>query len=305
MRHTLRETWSGLKRNLSMTIAVIVTMWVSLALFGASLMTMAQVNEMKGKWYDKIEISVFLCTADSATESAGGNCEAGQDTTASQRDAIRSRLTANPDVSNIYYETKQEAYDEFQRVYKDNPIKDSLTVDQMQDSFRVKLKDPQNYKGVVAESQGLMGVQAVQDLHSVLDPFFKVLNGLKWGAMGIAGMLLLAAALQIGNTIRMSAYTRRREIGIMRLVGASNGYIMLPSLLEALFAGVAGVVLAAASMSALQYFVIDRVRSQLAIQSLGWITWGDTAVAVVWVAVVGVLLSIIPTFVATRRYLRV
>jgi cell division transport system permease protein len=305
MRHSMRETWHGLKRNLSMTIAVIVTMWVSLALFGASLMTMAQVSEMKGKWYDKIEISVFLCTADSVTESAGGNCEAGQDTTASQRDAIESRLRDNPDVSTLYYESKQEAYDEFQRVYADNPIKDSLSVDQMQDSFRVKLVDPQNYRGVVAEAQGLMGVQAVQDLHSVLDPFFKVLNGLKWGTMGIAAVLLLAAALQIGNTIRMSAFTRRREIGIMRLVGASNGYIMLPFLLEALIGGIAGIILAGASMSALQYFVVDRVKSQLSIQSLGWITWGDTAVAFAWVALVGVLLSIIPTFVATRRYLRV
>lgn len=305
MRHTLRETWSGLKRNLSMTIAVIVTMWVSLALFGASLMTMGQINEMKGKWYDKIEISVFLCTADSATESAGGNCEAGQDTTASQRDAIEERLTANPDVSAIYYETKQEAFDEFQRVYKDNPIKDSLTVDQMQDSFRIKLKDPQNYKGVVTEAQGLMGVQAVQDLHTVLDPFFKVLNGLKWGAMGVAAMLLLAATLQIGNTIRMSAYTRRREIGIMRLVGASNGYIMLPFLLEALFAGIAGIVLAGLSMSALQYFVVDRAKARLTIQSLGWTSWTDTGTAMAWVAIVGVLLSIIPTFIVTRRYLRV
>lgn len=305
MRHSLRETWSGIKRNMSMTIAVIVTMWVSLALFGASLMTMAQVDEMKGKWYDKIEISVFLCTADSASEGAGGNCEAGQDATDSQKQIIRDRLEANPAVQTVYYESKEEAFEEFQRLYADNPMRDSLTVDKMQDSFRVKLEDPQDYQGVVAEAQGLMGVQAVQDLHTVLDPFFRILNVLKWGTMGIAVMLLLAGMLQIGNTIRMSAFTRRREIGIMRLVGASNGYILLPFLLEALFAGVIGVILACISMAAVQYFAIDQAKSQLSIESIGWITWADTGRSMLWVAVVGVVLSIIPTLVATRRYLRV
>ncbi|MFZ2624728.1 MAG: permease-like cell division protein FtsX [Propionibacterium sp.] len=305
MRHTFRETWSGLRRNASMTVAVIVTMWVSLALFGASLMTMQQVNAMKGQWYDKIEVSVFLCTADNASDGAGGNCESTQGITDTQRDAIRELLSNHPDVQTVYYESKQQAFQEFQKAYAGNPIKDSLTVDQMQDSFRVKLKNPQNYQDVVTAVQGLPGVQAVQDLHTVLDPFFRVLNALKWGTMGIAAMLLLAASLQIGNSIRMSAFTRRREIGIMRLVGASNLYIMLPFLLEALFAGVIGILLAGGSMAALQYFVVDRVKSQLSIQSLGWITWSDTGMAVAGVAVVGIVLSIIPTLVATRRYLRV
>ncbi|SER68641.1 cell division transport system permease protein [Propionibacterium cyclohexanicum] len=305
MRHTFRETWSGLRRNASMTVAVIVTMWVSLALFGASLMTMQQVEAMKGQWYDKIEVSVFLCTADNATDGEGGNCESAQGVTDAQRDAIRALLENHPDVQTVYYESKQDAFREFQTTYADNPIKNSLTADQMQDSFRVKLKDPQNYQDVVSAVEGLPGVQAVQDLHTVLDPFFRVLNVLKWGTMGIAAMLLLAGALQIGNSIRMSAYTRRREIAIMRLVGASNLYIMLPFLLEALFAGVVGILLAGASMAALQYFVVDRVKSQLSIQSLGWITGSSTALAIGGVAVVGVILSIIPTVLATRRYLRV
>ena len=303
MRHTLRETWSGLRRNMSMTFSVIVTMWVSLALFGASLMTIAEVDELKGEWYDRIEISVFLCNQDSAASGVGGNCVEGEGVADDQREAIRSALESDPNVETIYYQTKQEAYDEFQTTYGDNPVKDTLTVEQMQESFRVKLKDPQNYRGLVAELSALDGVQNVQDLHPILDPFFRVINALKWGTMGIACVLLLAGTLQIANSIRMSTFTRRREIAIMRLAGASNTYVLLPFLLEALFAGVIGSLLACV-MAGLQYFVVDRL-SQAVTISLGMIGWPQTGRAMLAVLAVGVALSVLPTLVVTRRHLRV
>lgn len=304
MRHTFRETWSGIRRNVSMTIAVIVTMTVSLTLFGMSVMTFSEVDRIKGRWYDKIEISVFLCTKESAGTSASGNCEPGQDTSDAQRQHIRQRLEQNPEVQQVFYESKQEAYDEYRRTYANSPLLDSLTVDQMQDSFRVKLVDPQSYQGVVTEAKSLPGVQNVVDLHEVVDPVFKVLNGMKWATMATSGLLLVAAMLQIGNTIRMSAYTRRREIGIMRLVGASNAYILLPFLLEALFAGVISIILSSAALLGAYYAVIDQ-NAKVSIQALPWITWGDAWVAVGAVAIVGVVLSIIPMLIATRRYLRV
>ena len=127
----------------------------------------------------------------------------------------------------VYFESKQEAWQEFQKAYEGSPIQDSLTVEQMQESFRVKLKNPEQYQGVVSSVIGLKGVQTVQDLRKYLDPFFSWLNLLQWGTIVASALLLLAAALQIGNTIRLAAFARRREIGIMRLVGASNLYITL------------------------------------------------------------------------------
>ncbi len=300
MRHTFRETWSGLRRNLSMTIAVIVTMWVSLTLFGAGLMTMQQVDLIKDKWYDKIEISVFLCVED----LGGGNCDAGQDATQAQKDLVRTTLEANPEVEKVYYETKEQAYEEFRKVYKDSALLETVTQDQMQDSYRVKLKDPKNYQGVVEEAQTLPGVQAVQDLHTILDPVFNWLNALKWATLGMSALLLLAAALQIGNTIRMAAFARRRELGIMRLVGASNSYIMLPFLLESLVAGVVGAALACGTLAAGMYFIIVR-NAQVSIKALRWIDWSHAGIAMAGVAGVGVALAIIPTLFATRKYLRV
>lgn len=300
MRHTLRETWSGLRRNASMTVAVIVTMWVSLSLFGIGLLAAQQVDLLKGRWYDKIEVTVFLCTED----SRGVNCDPGAGTTDAQRAEIEAALRANPEVETVYYESKAEAFAEFQEVYADSPILAAMTVDMMQDSFRVKLKNPAEYQGVVSAVSGMKGVQAVQDLHKYLDPLFAWLNMARWATIGASVLLLLAAGLQIANTIRMAAFARRREIGIMRLVGASNWYIMMPFLLESLVAAVMGALLACLTLVSLQQFVIVG-KAQVELQTVRWIDWSDVGWAMAGLALVGIVLSIIPTLLVTRRFLRV
>lgn len=301
-RHIFSETLGGLRQNLTMTLAVVMTMWVSLSLFGAGLLANQQVDLMKGRWYDKIEISVFLCTKD----VGGEQCDPGQDVTQAQKNAIRATLESNPEVApdGVYFESKQEAWNEFQKAYEGNPIQDSLTVEQMQESFRVKLKNPEQYEGVVSAVVGLKGVQKVQDLRQLLDPFFNALAFVQWGTIIASGLLLIAAALQIGNTIRLAAFARRREIGIMRLVGASNLYITLPFLFEAVIAALIGALFACATLASGVYFVIKR-KAEVSIQSLPWIGWNQTLAAMLGVASVGLILSIIPTLITTRKYLRV
>ena len=301
-RHIFSETFSGLRQNLTMTLAVIMTMWVSLSLFGAGLLANQQVDLMKGRWYDKIEISVFLCTK----VTRGDQCDPGQDATEAQKQVIRQTLESNPEVApgGVYFESRAEAYAEFQRAYEGNPIQDSLTVDQMQESFRVKLKNPEQYEGVVSSVIGLRGVQTVQDLRKYLDPFFSWLNLLQWGTILASALLLFAAALQIGNTIRLAAFARRREIGIMRLVGASNLYITLPFLFEAVISALAGIALASVTLASGVYFIIMR-KAEVSIKSLPWIGWEQALLAIGGVAIVGLLLSIIPTLITTRKYLRV
>lgn len=300
MRHTLSETLSGLRRNVSMTIAVIVTMAVSLTLFGIGLLSTQQVDLIKGRWYDKIEISVFLC----AEDSRGGQCDPGHATTDAQRKAIEETLKANPEVAQVFYESKEEVFEEFKQVYKDSPILATVTADKMQDLFRIKLKDPQQYQGVRSAVEGMPGVQAVQDLRVYLEPLFEWLNLARWATMGASAALLVAAALQIGNTIRMAAFSRRREIGIMRLVGASNWYIMLPFLLESLIAALGGALLACLALASLEHFVILQ-KAKPAIKTVHWIEWSHVGIAMLGVVVVAVILSIIPTLIATRRYLKV
>ena len=301
-RHIFSETRVGLRRNLTMTLAVIMTMWVSLSLFGAGLLASQQVDLMKGRWYDKIEISVFLCTPD----TVGDNCTQGQEVTEAEKTAVKQTLESNPEVAQggVYFESKAEAYAAFQKAYEGSPIQDSLTEEQMQESFRVKLKNPEQYEGVVSSVTGLKGVENVQDLRQYLDPFFSWLNLLQWGTIIASALLLVAAALQIGNTIRLAAFARRREIGIMRLVGASNLYITLPFLFEAVISALIGVGLACVTLASGVYFVIMR-KAEVSIQSLPWIGWNQALLAMAGVAIVGLLLAIVPTLITTRKYLRV
>ena len=300
MRHTLSEALSGLRRNASMTVAVVVTMWVSLSLFGLGLLAAQQVELIKGRWYDKIEITVFMCTAD----SSGDNCEPGEDATDAQRAAVRSTLESNPEVAQVYYQSKAEVFEEFKDAYADSPILASMSAENMQDLFRIKLVNPEEYQGVRSAVVGMPGVQAVQDLRQYLDPLFEWLNLAQWLTVGAAALLLVAAALQIGNTIRVAAFSRRREIGIMRLVGASNVYIMAPFLIESLVAALGGALLACGTLAALQKFVIED-KAKPSIQTVQWIGWEQVGWSMLGLVIVAVLLSMIPTLIATRRYLRV
>ncbi len=301
LNYVISDLGIGLKRNLSMTIAVVVTIWVSLSLFGSALLIHKQVDLMKGNWYDKIQISVFLCTKDS-----GGRGCSGAEVTSQQKDRIREVIESSPDTApdGVFVESKQEAYDNFKRLYKDSPIVSTVTVDQMQESFRVKLKDPQRFENLVSAVAGLPGVDTVQDLRKFLDPLFKALNALEIGSYVAAALLLVAALMQIANTIRLAAYARRREIGIMRLVGASSFYIQLPFLLEAVLAALIGAVLACATLWIAVYIVVNRFAKQT-FQVWEWVQFSDAIQVTVYMVVVGLILAVIPTFLTTRRYLKV
>lgn len=301
LNYILSDLGIGLKRNLSMTIAVVVTIWVSLSLFGSALLAREQVDLMKGNWYDKIQISVFLCTKDS-----GGRGCTGAEVTQEQKNRIQQAITANPDTApdGVFSESKKEAFDSFKKLYKDSPIVSTVTQDQMQESFRVKLRDPQRYQNLVSAVSGLPGVDTVQDLRQFLDPLFTALNWLQVGSYVGAGLLLVAALMQIFNTIRLAAYARRREIGIMRLVGASNFYIQLPFLLEAVLAALIGAALACGTLWLGVYLLVMQ-RAEETFRVWQWVGTAETLRATLIMIVVGVILAVIPTFLTTRKYLKV
>ena len=301
LNYILSDLGIGLKRNLSMTIAVVVTIWVSLSLFGSALLAREQVDLMKGNWYDKIQISVFLCTKDS-----GGRGCSGAEVTQEQKNRIQQVITQNPDTApdGVFSESKKEAFDSFKKLYKDSPIVSTVTEDQMQESFRVKLRDPQRYQNLVSAVAGLPGVDTVQDLRQYLDPLFKALNGLQVGALVAAGLLLVAALMQISNTIRLAAYARRREIGIMRLVGASNFYIQLPFLLEAVLAALIGAALACGTLWLGVYLLVMQ-RAEETFRVWQWVGATETFQATLIMVVAGVVLAVVPTFLTTRKYLKV
>ena len=296
----LSEIGIGLRRNLTMTIAVVVTVAISLALFGSGLLIRKQVETMKDFWYDKVEVSVYLC----GEISDAPTC-AGQAVTDEQRAELEADLLAMPEVDEVFYESQQEAYEHFQEQFADSPdLVENVTADVLPESFRVKLDDPTQFSVVADAFVDRPGVEEVQDQKALLEGFFSVLNKLQLLALIIAGVQVLAAVLLISNTIRVAAYSRRRETGIMRLVGASNLYIQLPFLLEGVLAGLVGAALASGSLLALKEFLIDR-QLRPAFRFTAFVGWGDVLAILPVLFLTGALLAGLSSFVTLRRHLRV
>ena len=300
VRFVMGEVWNGIRRNLTMTIAVIITVAVSLALFGAGLMVRSQVSLMRDYWYDKVQVSIFLCGISSKVSS----CPDGAVTQA-QREQIRADLESlKPLVEEVYYESSAEAYQRFSEQMKGNPILENTDPEVLPESFRVRLSDPTKYDVVASAFVGRAGVDEVNDQSKVLDTLFAILRGFQTGALVIAAMMLLATVLLVANTIRVAAFSRRRETGIMRLVGASNFYIQLPFLLEAALAATIGALVAIGLLASLKAILVDGVLtpSFRFTAFVGWDVWAQVSVVVF---VTGVVLASLAALLTLRRYLRV
>jgi cell division transport system permease protein len=304
LTYVFSELGNGLKRNISMTIAVIVTIFVSLTLVGMGLLLNAQVDKAQEYWGSKLQITVFLCNQNSTT----ANCVDGEATNA-QKKQIEKVLDDHPEVASWRLQSKKEAYDKWRSAYVSNDktqqrVYDSIRPSDMQESYWVQLKNPEKFMGIKSQVSGLQGVDNVRDLRQVLKPIYYWMNAMKWGAIGIAVFLIFAAILQVGNTIRLAAFARRREIGIMRLVGASSLYIQLPFLLESLVAALIGVTLAGGAVLVFMYVVIyEKLRQTSAF--MPYVTWHDALWAIGLIGIIGLLLSLVPTLAMTRKYLKV
>lgn len=300
LRFILSEMWIGLRRNLTMSLGVMVTTAVALTLLGVGLFIWAQVGAMKNYWYDKVEVTVYLCGDRTQTTP----CQQTGPITNQQQTQLKQTLTDLPQVQKVYYESEKQAYHRFSDQFQDTPVLvDNIRVGDLPASYRVKLKDPQKYEVVSSAVQGRPGVSGVYDFHSVLGKFFRILNTIRNGALLLAAFGLLAALLLIANTIRLAAFSRRRETGIMRLVGASNFAIQMPFLLEGAVTGLCGGIIASSAIYGLKWLVDLKIRPGFL--QFAFLGWGDVYLIIVTLLVAGVLLSMLSSFFTIRRYLRV
>ncbi|WP_329384929.1 permease-like cell division protein FtsX [Streptomyces sp. NBC_01351] len=318
----MSEIGVGLRRNLTMTFAVIISVALSLALFGGSLLMREQVSKMKGYWYDKANVTLYLCNkqdaqeaseaAAKATAAAGAPASTGVTTcgkgavTEDQKKQIESELKQMSLVKSVAYESADEAYKHYQERFGNTALASSITPDQMQESFRVKLKDPEKYKVVTSAFVGRDGIHTVDDQRQAIDDLFKILNYLNVAALAIMLIMLIVALLLIVNTVRVSAFSRRRETGIMRLVGASSFYIQVPFIMEAAVAGLIGALFACAMLVSGQYFVIDHgVGLRDKIQLIDFMGWSSVLAKLPYVLFIGLLMPSMAAFIALRKYLKV
>ncbi len=227
LQYVIKETGTNLKRNVFITVAAVMVVTVSLYLVGVVLIASFAVDRTLTLQTRKVEVAVFL----------------NKDVTPSERDSIQRDLLAMPEVGSVDFETKQEAYEAFKVLFRDQPdIVENTTPEALPESFRVKLKDPNEFEVVRDRLEGRPGISEIRDERKFLRRFLAVVRDIRIVGFLVVVLLILSAGVLIATTIRMAIFARRREVAIMKLVGATNWFIRIPFMLEGVTQGVIGTV---------------------------------------------------------------
>ncbi|GAB3201515.1 permease-like cell division protein FtsX [Nocardioides hungaricus] len=301
LRYVFSELGQGLRRNLSMHLAVVLTLFVSLTLVGFGVLLREQSIKASDQWGSELQITAFLCKDRDDNPACTG------EVTQAQKDALATVIEDSPEVAGYRFETKAEAFEKVKELLGPEKFEGSnpaATVDDMPESVWITLENPDEYQGITSAIVGLDGVSSIRDQRDVVGPLLRSMDFLQKGSFYVAIVLIVAALLLVGNTIRLAAFARRREIGIMRLVGASTLYIALPFLMEALVTAAVAAVLSGGALTAAMYFGVEqRLRESLGF--IPWIDWPNFMSSLVVVAVLAPVLTLLPTLVLTRKYLKV
>jgi cell division transport system permease protein len=292
--YVVRETTSNLGRNISITLASVLTVFVSLALVGGSLMLRTGIENATARWQGGIEFVVYLNTT----------------ATPEQIDSVGRDLQESPEVANVKYFDQQASYEEFKRLFADSPeMVDSVRPEDLPPSYRVEPvnKDADSVESLANTFRDRAGVKDVILASKTIRLIQDLSSTLTVGIFVVAGFLLFAAGLLILNTIRMAMFARRREIEVMKLVGATNWFIRVPFMVEGLVQGLLGAVAAIALLAVIQPFFSGWLPNPEEIPLVSGFTISGASVFGIYalLGVVGALVGTIGAGVAVTRFLDV
>jgi cell division transport system permease protein len=293
---------TGLRRNASMSIALVLSTAIALFFLGGALLINKEIAKTQTKYKDKINVSIYLCTATS-NQTKGSNCK--HQITDAERLALQAKLQADPQITKVeYVDLEQATAIAKQRLGA--KVVDEAGPGAIPSSFTIKLKDVKNdYLPVAARYSTAVGVDEVQNQDASLKAILRLFDAGRVGSFVMAFIVGLCALLQMANTIQVAAQQRRNETGIMRLVGASRWMTQLPFVIEAMVAAVVGAVLAmvgnwVAKLVFLDGLLGDQVKSQI----LQPIVGNDIILAGGVGLIAGVILSAATAWLTLRLYVR-
>jgi cell division transport system permease protein len=269
---------TGIRRNLTMTIALILSTAIALAFVGASILASSEISHFKEDYEGKLNVSVFLCTT---TNAGQGGCvarpilgangkqkvidgvkQSDATTTKAQRDAIAKKLSNDPAVTSFSFVSQRTQYERVKKTLSSSELA-GLREGDLGASYTVKLKDIKNdYTPFVQRYQRLPGVYGTTNSDDVLKTLLSAIDGARLFSILIAIVVLVASILLIANTIQVAAAQRRNETSIMRLVGASRWMTELPFILEAVFAAIVGGLISFGMVWFGKYFVLNNIFAQ-------------------------------------------
>jgi cell division transport system permease protein len=287
-KYVLAEAALGLWRNVTMTVAMIITMAVSLTMLGGSGLLFLQVDKVEKLYYAQIEVSIFL----------------DAEITEEQRTELDAALNDDPLVASFYYETQEEAYEQFRSLFADQPeLVDAVGPESLPESYRVKLTDPEQFQQISDRYGQVEGISEIVDQAELVGGIFSILGAVQTMALVGAAIMATAAMMLVANVIQVAAYSKRREVAVMKLVGAPNWFIQTPFVLEAVVAGVIGALLAFGVLAAGKQFLIDGPLAPLA-TILTPVPWRNVLLTLPVLAGVGALVSAVTGWVTLRFYLQ-
>jgi cell division transport system permease protein len=285
-----------------MVVSIVLVTFISLTFVGTAILLQAQINQMKSYWFDRAQVAVYMCTDFSTL----GGCDLLA-ASADQKSAIEQRLqsaTLAPYIDRYYFEDRDQAYANFQDQFADSAVVDLVSPELLPETFWINLVNPEQSDLIFEAISGLPGVESVIDQRSYLDEIFALLNAGSLTAVAVASLMLVAAALLIATTIRLSAFSRRRELAIMRLVGASNRFIQTPFVLEGIVAAAIGAAVASLALwSIVRIFVQGYLTD--ALPGTVFIGPADAFATMPLLFATGIGLAIVASYISISRYLRV
>lgn len=290
----LNEVLTGLRRNVTMTAAMILTTAISIGLFGGGLLVVRLADNSREIYLDRVETQVFLTDDISANDTI---C------TSAPCKGLRDKIDARQDVKSVRFVNRQDAYND--AIKKFPEFKDVAGKDSFPASFIVKLNNPEQHAEFDAAMQGQPGVRSILNEKDLIDRLFAVLDGLRDAAFAVALVQAVGAILLIANMVQVAAYTRRTEIGIMRLVGASRWYTQLPFLVEAMLAASIGVAIAVLGLMLVRALFLDNALSQFyQAHLIAKVDYADILYISPWLFLLGVSMAAMTAYATLRLYIR-
>ena len=292
-----REVFTGLRRNVTMTIAMVLTTAISLGLVGTGLLAVRTIDRTEQLYSDRFEVQVVLTADVSASD-----LECSQPICSGLRDT----LERTPLVESVRFQSQQEAYEHFQELFAGQALAEVARPQSLPATLRVRLADQSTGADAVRQAMtDQVGVRNVIDQREVVAKLFDMIGSFRDVTFALALVQAIAALLLISNTVQVSAFTRRTEVGVMRLVGATRWYTQLPFLIEAVVTGVVGALIAVAGLVAGKFLFVDELLS--GIVANGVVPPVELA-DIIWVAPILVMIgggiAAVTGYVTLRMYVR-
>jgi cell division transport system permease protein len=299
-----RETAAGLRRNGVVAFAAMSTAFIALFLFGLSLLIARQFELVTTAITKNVEVQVYL--TDPVNSGTVGR--------------LTQKLQQLPAVEAVEYWDKQRTCEEFNDLFENQPVfRENVNCQQViPTSLRIQLADIGRFEQitalmgceVVVEEDGDVhqecsepGVRSVADYQELLQRLESLRRIFSLGVIAIALIMLISAIALVANTLRMGMFARRKEIGIMRLVGATNWRIRVPFLIEGLVEALLGAVTAIVGLFLVKVLMIDNLRGTA--QWLPLVKNSDVVAVMPWILIAAALVALVAGTIGMRRFLDV